>query len=183
MKFLFDFFPIVLFFIAYKIFGIYIATAIAIIASLLQVIIFRLKYQKFDKFQIVSFLIILILGSATIFFHNPVFIKWKPTGIYWITSLVFLITTFFGKKTLVQRIMESNLKLPSNAWKKLNLMWSVFFMLMGFANLYVAYYYSTNVWVNFKLFGGMSFTIIFVLLQALYLNKYINNKSLKKQGE
>ncbi len=181
MKFLIDFLPILLFFISYKILGIYYATVIAIIASLAQVLFYRLKYQTFDKFQVTSFAVILILGGATLFFQNPWFIKWKPTGIYWLTSLVFLVTTYLGPKPLIQRMMESTIGLPVKIWKRLNLGWAFFFALMGFANLYVAYYYSTDIWVNFKLFGGVGFTLLFVILQAIYLTRHIDEKSLEKQ--
>lgn len=180
MKFLIDFFPIVLFFIAYKLIGIYAATAIAIAASLVQVLMFRLKYQTYDKFQVISFGIILVLGSATLFFQNPWFIKWKPTGIYWLTTLAFIITTYVGQKPLIQKMMEHNIKLPNKIWKRLNLAWALFFALMGAANLYVAYTFDTNVWVNFKMFGGIGFTLIFVFIQALYLTRHVDEKTLEK---
>ncbi|KTD19493.1 septation protein A [Legionella israelensis] len=181
MKFLFDFFPIVLFFLGFKWFGIYYATAIAMSASLLQVVIYRLKYQCYDKFQLISFLIILVLGGATLFLQNPWFIKWKPTGIYWLTALIFFLTTFIGKKPVIQRMMENNISMPNKIWKRINLAWALFFLLMGIANLYVAYFYDTNVWVNFKLFGGIGFTLIFVFIQAIYLTKHIDDKSLEKR--
>ena len=175
MKLLFDFFPIVLFFICYKFFGIYNATAAAMAASVFQVIFHRLKHQRYEKLHLISLGLILVLGGATLFFHNPWFIKWKPTGIYWLSSLVFIGSAFIGKKPLIQKMMESNITLPTKIWHRLNLAWAAYFIFMGVLNLYVAYYYDTNVWVNFKLFGGAGFMLIFVFFQALYLTKHSSN--------
>lgn len=182
MKLLFDFFPILLFFICYKFFGIYPATGVAMVASLVQVVFHRLKHQHYEKMHVISMLLILVLGSATLFFHNPWFIKWKPTGIYWLSSLVFLGSTFIGKKPLIQKMMEGNINLPSKVWERLNTAWALFFIVMGALNLYVAYYYNTDVWVNFKLFGGAGFTMLFVFLQALYLTRHVVEKDLEKQA-
>ncbi|MCH9762625.1 MAG: septation protein A [Gammaproteobacteria bacterium] len=172
MKLLFDFFPILIFFICFKLFGIYTATTVAIILSILQVLIYRIKYQRYEKLHVISLAMILVLGGATLFFHNPWFIKWKPTAIYWLSSILFLGSTYIGKKPIIQKIMENNIQLPKAIWKRLSLAWSGFFLLMGFANLYVAHHYNTNTWVNFKLFGGGGCTLLFVLLQALYLAKH-----------
>ncbi len=180
MKLLFDFFPIVLFFIVYKCCDIYTATAVAMIASVTQVIFYRFKFQQYDKMHLISLAIIVVLGSATLLFHNPVFIKWKPTGIYWLSSLVFLGSGFIGSKPLIQKMMEENVQLSSSVWHKLNNAWAVFFVLMGSLNLYVAYYYDTDAWVNFKLFGGVGFTLLFVLMQAFYLSKHMDEKKLEK---
>jgi intracellular septation protein len=181
MKLLFDFFPILLFFICYKFFGIYAATAVAMVASLVQVIFHRLKHQRYEKMHLVSMTLILVLGGATLFFHNPWFIKWKPTGIYWLSSLVFLGSAFIGKKTLIEKMMDGNVNLPKKIWSRLNLAWAIFFILMGALNLYVAYNYDTDIWVNFKLFGGAGFTLLFVFLQSIYLTQHIIEKDLEKQ--
>lgn len=172
MQTLFDFFPILLFFICYKLFGIYAATAVAMAASLLQVIIYRIRHQRYEPIQLVSMALILSLGGLTLFFHNPWFIKWKPTFIYWLTAIVLLSSSLFSPKSLVQKLMESNIQLPSKMWKRLNYAWVTFFSLMGLANIYVAYYYDTDTWVNFKLFGGTGLLIIFVLIQAFFLTRY-----------
>ncbi len=172
MKLLFDFFPIVLFFISYKFFDIYYATAIAMGASVVQVLFFRFKHQRYEKIHLASLALILILGGATLFFHNPWFIKWKPTGIYWLSSLVFLGSNFIGAKPIIQKMMDSNVSLPPKIWRRLNYAWAIYFALMGGLNLYVAYFYTTDFWVNFKLFGGAGFMLIFVLIQALYLTKH-----------
>lgn len=176
MKLLFDFFPIFLFFIGYKLFNIYIATAIAMGASFIQVFYFRLKHQYFEKMHLINFFIILLSGSATLFFHNPLFIKWKPTGIYWATALVFLLSPIFTPKTIIQRTLEHNINIPDRIWRRLNSAWGIFFIVMGFLNVYVAYYYSTDFWVNFKLFGCIGITLVFVCLQALYLSRHLHDK-------
>ena len=181
MKLLFDFFPIVLFFIVYKFFDIYTATAVAMAASLSQVAFYRLKFQHYDKMQLISLAIIGVLGGATLFFHNPWFIKWKPTGIYWLSALVFFGSSYVGSKPLIQKMMEANVKLSSKIWYRLNAAWSLFFILMGALNLYVAYYYDTDAWVNFKLFGGVGLTLLFVLIQAFYLTKHMDETGLEKQ--
>lgn len=180
MKLLFDFFPIVLFFIGFKLFNIYVATAIAMLASSLQVLYFRLRHQRYEKMHVINFFIILISGSATLFFHNPLFIKWKPTAIYWITAMVFLLSPYFSKKSLIQRTLEPNIALPDKIWQKLNVAWSVFFIFIGILNLYVAYYFSTNSWVNFKLFGCLGLIIVFVCVQALYLTKHMHKNVFKE---
>lgn len=181
MKLLFDFFPIFIFFLSYKLAGIYAATAIAMAASLFQVIFYRYKHQHFEKMHLISFGLIFVLGGATLFFHNPLFIKWKPTGIYWLTALIFLGSPLVSKKTLIQKMMEGNISLPSQIWFRLNFAWAIFFVLMGSANLYVAYYYSEDIWVNFKLFGGTGFTLVFVVLQALYLTRHLIDKDIERQ--
>ena len=123
--------------------------------------------------HLITFCLIFVLGGATLLLHDPVFIKWKPTGIYWLTALVFLGSQFYGKKTLVQKMMENNLQLPNFAWSKLNLAWVCFFTIMGCLNVYIAYNFDTNTWVNFKFFGGLGLTLIFVVIQSLYLSKHV----------
>ncbi|KTD10784.1 intracellular septation protein involved in cell division [Legionella gratiana] len=181
MKLLFDFFPIVLFFIVYKFFGIYTATAVAMIASLSQVAFYRLKFQHYEKMHLVSLAIIMILGGATLFFHNPWFIKLKPTGIYWLSALVFFGSGYVGSKPLIQKMMDTNVTLPKKIWLRLNTAWALFFLMMGAVNIYVAYNFNTDAWVNFKLFGGVGLTLLFVLIQAFYLTKHMDGTELEKQ--
>jgi intracellular septation protein len=172
MKFLFDFFPILLFFICYKFYGIYFATMIAMAGSVFQVVFHRIKYQHYEKMHLISLGLILILGGATLFFHNPWFIKWKPTGLYWLSAIVFLGSNYIGSKPIIQKMMETNIKLPQKIWKRLSIAWAIYCTLMGSLNLYVAYYYDTDTWVNFKLFGGAGCMLMFVFLQAIYLTKH-----------
>lgn len=173
MKLLFDFFPILLFFIAYKFFGIYIATAVAMASSLIQVIYFWFKHHRIELTHAITLVLILILGGATLLSHNITFIKWKPTAIYWVFAIVFFSSQFIGEKPLIQRMLADKIQLPKNVWIKLNLFWVAFFSFIGTVNLYIAYHYSTNTWVNFKLFGVLGSTIIFGLLQAVYLASHL----------
>ena len=173
MKFLADLLPIILFFAVYKFAGIYAATAAAIAASVLQVMYSYFFNKKVDSMQWITLIIITLLGGATLLFHNELFIKWKPTAIEWAFALVFLISQWVGKKTLTQRLLESNLQLPQTLWHRLNLSWVIFFGLMGIVNIYVIYHFSTNVWVNFKLFGMLGLTAVFVIWQACYISKYL----------
>ncbi len=179
MKFLFDFFPVVLFFVGYKIWGIYTATAIAMVASLVQVFLYRIIYQRYEKTHLFSLGIIFVLGGATLIFHNEWFIKWKPTGVYWLSAILFLGSNLITSKPLIQRIMESNICLHNAIWIRLNYAWAVFFIIMGTINIYVAYNYSTDIWVNFKLFGGIGLTLLFVFIQAIYLTKHYSTKEIK----
>jgi len=174
MKILFDFFPIILFFTAYKFYGIYTATAVAMGASALQVSIFWLKYRKFELIHILTLFFIFVLGGATIWSHNPIFIKWKPSVIYWIMALLCIISRF-SKKTFFERLLGGKIKLPATAWKFLNLSWTIFFLVMGSINLLVAYQCSTDTWVNFKLFGIVGCTIIFGIIQSFWIAKHTKN--------
>jgi intracellular septation protein len=174
MKFLYDFFPILLFFIAYKTFDIYVATAVAMISSVVQVGAFWLKHRRVETMHLVTLVSIMVLGSITLLLHDETFIKWKPTVVEWAFAIAFLISQFVGEKTLVQRMMESSIQLTDNKiWTHLNLAWIGFFIAMGALNLYIAFNYPTDVWVNFKLFGMMGFTFVFVLAQGFYMMKYI----------
>ena len=175
MRLLFDFLPIVIFFIAYKFFGIYVATAAAIIISLLQVIGYFIKHRKVPSIQLISLVLILLFGSGTLFLHNELFIKWKPTALYWLLALGALITHYVGKKPFIQHLLETNIVLPSHLWSSLNRNWIIFFILMGAINLWVAYTFNTNTWVNFKLFGLLGMTFLFIVAQAIYLARYIHS--------
>ncbi|OGV26746.1 MAG: septation protein A [Legionellales bacterium RIFCSPHIGHO2_12_FULL_37_14] len=174
MKILFDFFPVFLFFITYRVMGIYAATVVAMVASCLQVIIYRVQHKSYEKMHVASFFLILILGSATLFFHNPWFIKFKPTGVYWLMASVILGSQWFSAKPILQKMMESNITLKKEIWKRINLAWAIYFTLLGLVNLYIAYNFSTDVWVNFKMFGGIGLTLLFVLGQAVYLTRHVS---------
>ena len=175
MRRLFDFLPIVAFFIAYKFFGIYVATAAAIIISLLQVISYWIKHRTVPSIQLISLILILLFGGGTLLLHNELFIKWKPTVLYWLLACGALVTQYFGKKPLMQHLLETNIVLPAHLWFSLNRNWIIFFTLMGSINLWVAYTFDTNTWVNFKLFGLLGITFLFILVQAIYLARYIRS--------
>lgn len=181
MKLLFDFLPIFLFFIAYKMYGIYVATIVAIVASCLQVAFFWFKHHRVEGMHIVTLVLIVVLGGATLFLQDETFIKWKPTGVNWLFGLAFLGSQYIGKKTILERMMGASMSLPPLIWVRLNTAWAVFFITLGFVNLYVAYNYDTDTWVNFKLFGMMGLTIAFVILQALYLSRHIKHEEVVVQ--
>lgn len=183
MKLLFDFFPIALFFIAYKIQGIFVATAIAIIASFLQVGFYWLKHRKFENMHLVTLALIVVFGGMTLAFHDETFIKWKPSIINWLFGIVFLGSQFIGKKCIIERMMSQNISLPEFIWPRLNLAWAVFFIGLGFANLYVMSFYDTNTWVNFKLFGMLGLTLAFMLGQGFYLARYIEEAPGKEEAQ
>jgi intracellular septation protein len=173
MKLFFDFFPIVIFFIAYKFFGIYIATGAAIALSVLQVGGYWLKHRQIPAMQLLSLILIVVFGGITLLLHNEMFIKWKPTVLYWALAVIFLGSQLFCDKSFIQRLMESNITLPPAAWRHLNIAWVLFFSIMGIVNLFVIYHFSTNAWVNFKLFGMLGLTLIFAIAQGIYLARYI----------
>lgn len=184
MKLLLDFLPIVIFFIVYKTTNdIILATAILIPATLLQMLYTWIKTHKIEKMQLVTLALVVVLGGATVLFQDKTFIQWKPTVVNWLFGLAFLGSQFIGEKTIVERIMGSNISLPDNAWRHLNAAWVIFFMLMGIINLFVAYSFSEETWVNFKLFGMLGLTLLFILAQGLYLSKHIQQTENTDQNE
>lgn len=177
MKLLFDVFPVLLFFIAFKVYGIYAATAVAMGASFAQIGYLWLRGRKIDKMLWVSVGVITFFGGATLLLGNETFIKWKPTVLYWLFATALIVGHLVFRKNLVRSMMEHQVTLPEDVWTRLLASWIVFFALMGALNLYVAYNYSTDAWVNFKLFGGMGLMLAFVLLQALMLARYVHDKN------
>ena len=175
MKLLFDVFPVVAFFVAYKLFDIYVATGVAIVATLLQVAVSWYRARKVATMQLVTLAIIIIFGGLTLFLQDEQFIKWKPTVINWLFGAAFLLSQLFGDRTAIERLMGANLSLPKTVWGRLNLGWVVFFFAMGAANLYVMTYFDRDTWVNFKLFGMLGLTLVFVVCQAVYLSRYMTD--------
>jgi intracellular septation protein len=173
MKFLFDLFPVILFFIVFKFFGIYAATSAAIVATIAQIIWVKLRHGKVDNTLIASGVIIVVFGGATLLLHDESFIKWKPTMLYWLFALSLLVSELFFNKNLIRNLMEKQVSLPDAIWRKLSRAWAIFFAALGGINLYVAFHYSTETWVNFKLFGAMGLMFGFVIAQSLVLSKYM----------
>lgn len=170
MKIFFDFLPVLLFFITYKVYDIYVATAVAIVASCLQVGILWIKHRRVEKMHLITLILIVLLGGATLLLQDETFIKWKPTAVNWLFAIVFLASEFIGRKNIVQHMLADHLNVTSpKIWTRLNFMWISFFMLMGLINLYVAFNFETNTWVNFKLFGMMGLTLVFAFIQGVYL--------------
>jgi intracellular septation protein len=173
MKLLLDFFPIILFFVAYKLADVYVATGVAIAATVAQIAWFRFSNGKVEPMQWLSLAIIVVFGGATIYAHNEAFIKWKPSVLYWVMAAVLAAGQLFFRKNLLKSIMGAQLELPDAVWRTVNWSWIAFFTLMGVLNLWVAFNFSTDTWVNFKLFGGIGLMIVFVVAQALYLGRYM----------
>ena len=176
MKFLFDFFPILLFFIAYKFGGIYVATGVAIAASFVQIGWVMARGKKVEPMMWISLAIIVVFGGATLLLHNETFIKWKPTVLYWLFAAVLLGGSWLFNKNVMRSMMAKQISLPDPVWNKLNLSWAVFFIVMGATNLYVAYSFSTDIWVDFKLFGSTAMMLVFVIAQSLILAKHMNHE-------
>ncbi len=175
MHFFYDLLPIILFFVAYKLYGIFTATIVAIVAVLAQVSLTAIRGKKPEMMQLITLGMVIVLGGATLLFKNELFIKWKPTAVYWVLGITFAITAMVSKKNLVQKMLEKNLELPEKAWSTLNTSWCGFFFLMGILNLFVVYNFDTNTWVNFKLFGTLILTLIFAGIQGLLISRFISN--------
>ena len=183
MKFLSDFFPILLFFVAYQVYDIYVATAVAIGASAAQVAYFQLRYKKVEKMQWITLGLLIFFGGLTLLLRDPDFIKWKPTVVNWLFALAFLGSSFIGKKSLLQRMMDQAVSLPEHIWNRLNIIWISFFVSIGFLNLYVAFNYPEETWVNFKLFGMLGITFVFVIAQGFYIARHVQENGTTESEE
>jgi intracellular septation protein len=172
MKFLFDLFPVALFFAAFKLFDIYVATAVAIATTALQVAWLKLRGKRVHVMLWASFAIIVVFGGATLLLQDETFIKWKPTVLYWLFGAVLSGAVLLFDRNLIRALLGAQMQLPDRVWKRLNWSWVAFFAFMGAANLYVAFNYPTDLWVNFKLFGGMGLMFLFVIAQSLLLARY-----------
>jgi intracellular septation protein len=200
VKILFDLFPIILFFIAYQYGashpenatawlaalgitldssakpGVFLATVVAIGATFIQLAWAWLKYRKIDTMLWVSLVLIVVFGGATLFLHDESFIKWKPTVLYWLFSLSLGLAPILFERNLIRLMMEKNISLPDAIWARLNIAWAAFFLLMGVANLWVAMNYSTDDWVNFKMFGSIGLMLVFIIGQTAYLSRHIKEE-------
>ena len=170
-KFLFDLFPIILFFIAFKVYDIFIATGVAIVATLLQIIYVYLKDKKVEKVLLFNGVMITFLGGLTILLQDKMFIMWKPSVLYWCFALILLFSNVFLKKNLVQMALGKQVELKNKFWNVINWYTSIFFVVLGFINLYVAYNFSEDTWVNFKLFGITGLLFIYMIFLGLYISK------------
>jgi intracellular septation protein len=180
MQMFYEILPVFLFFLAFKFYDIYVATIVGIAATIVQVAATRLVTGSWDRKQVITMLVFVVFGSMTLYFHNPIFVKWKPTIVFWIFSIAILISQKFTHKPLMQRMMEGALQnsanIPSQVWGRVNLMWAAFFIVMGSINLYVAYYLSNDAWVNFKFYGITLALFLVSIIQAIYLVRYLPNK-------
>ena len=203
MKLLIDFLPIVIFFIVYKMApqcieaispllnadqiqyftdlpAIILATAVLIPATMLQILYTKISTGKVETMHLVTLALVVIMGGATVISQDKTFIQWKPTVVNWLFAAAFFGSQFIGKKTILQRMMGQNLSLPAPAWQKLNYAWVAFFTFSGIANLYVAYNFSEDIWVNFKLFGLLGLTFAFIVAQSFYLYRFMNPEGEEK---
>jgi intracellular septation protein len=184
MKLLFDFFPLVLFFGAFKLYDIYVATLVAMAASLAQVVFIRIRHQRFETTHLVTLFVILLFGGMTLIFQDDMFIKWKPTIVNWIFAVVVLGSQFIGKRTVLERLLGGQMQMPARIWKKVNVSWGLFFFVSGLLNLYVAFYFRTHLdeaartdfWVNFKVFGLLGLTLAFSIIQMMIVARYISTE-------
>lgn len=181
LNFLYEFLPIVLFFIAFKFYGIYVATIVGIVVTAIQLLGTLFWQKRLDKKQLITLIVFVLFGGMTLYFHNPIFVKWKPTIIFWIFGVILFLTQFIGNKPLAQRMLEKILEekggtLPKKIWSCLNLSWAIFFLSLGTLNIYVAYFYSTETWVNFKLYGILGLLFLFSIFQSIYLARYLSDE-------
>lgn len=173
MKMLTDLFPVILFFIAYQMYDIYIATAVAIAAAAVQVAYLKLRRGHVENVQWLTLGLLVVFGGLTLALRDPTFIKWKPTVVNWLFAAAFLLSQLFMKRSFLRRMMDHAVTLPDAVWTRLNGAWILFFFAMGVLNIYVAYNFSEEVWVNFKLFGFLGLTVVFMLAQGFYLARHM----------
>ncbi|OIQ83309.1 putative intracellular septation protein A [mine drainage metagenome] len=169
MKLLFDFLPIILFFAAFKVGGIYVATAVAIAATFGQIGWLRLRGRRVEPMLWVSLVVVVVFGGATLVLHDDTFIKWKPTVLYWLFAAALLGGQLLWRRNLIRSLLGSQMQLPERAWTRLNWSWAGYFTVMGLANIWVAYHYPTATWVDFKLFGSLALTVVFAIGQSLLI--------------
>ena len=172
MKLLFDLFPVILFFVAFKLADIYVATAVAIAATIAQIGWLRLRGRRVEPMQWTSLVIIVAFGGLTLLLQDETFIKWKPTVLYGLFAVALLGTQRLTGRNPMQVLMGSQLSLPEPIWQRLTWAWAAFFAAMAALNLFVAYTFSLDTWVDFKLFGTLGLTFAFVIAQALWLGRH-----------
>jgi intracellular septation protein len=183
MKFLYDLLPLLVFFAAFKLYDIYVATAVAIVASFAQVGWFWLRHRRFETIHLVTLGVIVVFGGLTLFLRDDTFIKWKPTLVYWILAGLVLGSQF-AKRTVIERMLGEQIALPQPVWRRLNLSWGFFFGVLGALNLYVAFYFATDlddarrqeIWVQFKVFGLLGLTLLFTFAQVFFMARHIQQK-------
>ena len=173
MKLLIDFLPIAVFFVAFKLIDIWAATGVAIAATVAQIAWLRWSTGKVEPMQWLSLGVIVLFGGATLLAHNETFIKWKPTVLYWLMGGALFIGQLVFRRNLLKTLMGAQMSLPESAWRVMNWSWIAFFAVMGVVNLWVAFNFDTDTWVNFKLFGGLGLMVAFVLAQAVYLSRFM----------
>ena len=173
MKQFFEFIPLVIFFIIYKMVDIYAATGSLIVTTGLLLAYSYFKQGKVEKMQLITFLIVLVFGSLTLMLQDDTFIKWKVTVVYALFSIALIVSRYAFQKNLIKQMLAKEIKLPEPVWDNLNFAWALFFILLSVINLYIAFNFSQQVWVNFKVFGLLAVTLIFTILSGVYIYKYL----------
>jgi len=173
MKQFFEFIPLIIFFIVYKMVDIYAATGSLIITTGLLLAYNYFKHGKVEKMHVITFLMVLVFGSLTLVLHNDVFIKWKVTAVYVLFAVALLASQFIFKKPIIKQMLGKEITLPDSVWNTLNIAWALFFIVLGLLNVYVAFYMAQEIWVNFKVFGLLGATIVFTLFSGIYIYKYL----------
>lgn len=175
MAFLFDFFPVLLFFLAYQWKGIFFATGVIIVATLVQVAVQWIRTRNVKPMHLVTAVLVFVFGGLTLLIGDAEWIKWKVTVLYGLFAAAFLASRFVGsRKTVVERLLGKEIELPVSVWRRLNAMWIGFFLVLGLLNTYVMFRYDTDTWVDFKFYGVLGLTFIFVLIQAVYLSRHVD---------
>jgi intracellular septation protein len=211
MKLFFDFLPIILFFGAFKLADmnaeaaaryatehlgfvvsggvvgvneapVLLATVVVMVATLVQIAVLLAMRRKVDTMLWVTFGLIVVLGGATVWFHDPTFIKWKPSALDWAMAFALWVSQAFFRKNLLQVLIGAQLELPKPVWQRLNWAWIGFFVLMGILNLYVAYHYSTSVWATFKVFGLTGLMLLFMVAQGFYISRHLKEEDALPEG-
>ncbi|MFO7747154.1 MAG: septation protein A [Orrella sp.] len=174
-KFLFDLFPLILFFAAYRFADIYVATAVAMVAAVGQIAYIKLSGKRIEGTHWINLVVIVVFGGATLWLQNDAFIKWKPTVLYWLFAVVLLGSQWFSGKNLLQKLLGEKVTLTEQGWRGLNLSWSTFFIFAGGINLFVAFsgLFTESQWVNFKVFGLMGLLVLFVIAQSIWMSKHM----------
>ena len=173
MSSLLEFLLAVAFFLSYLWKGIYVATAVIMVGSVILLALSWWRTRRLETMPLMVAVLALSLGSVTLLLHDPVYIKWKFSVVEWLFGLLLLASQLLGKKPFMRGIMEKHLTLPDAVWRRVNLMWAGFFLALGTLNVYVIYNFSTDAWVRFKLFGSMGLTLVFAVIQAVYLAKHL----------
>ena len=169
MQLLFDFFPLIAFFVAYKLAGIFVATGVIIAAVVLQVSVQWIRHRKVSSMMLISAALVMIFGGLTLWIHDEAFIKWKVTVVNWLFAAGFLVSQYVGDQPMIQRMLGNSVTLDRPLWLKLNSLWALFFLALGAINLYVMFNFSTDAWAKFKVFGVIGLTVVFALLQGFWL--------------
>ena len=191
MQLLFDFFPLILFFVAYKWYGIFVATGVAIAGSIIQVSVHWLRNRRFETAHLTTLGVIAVFGGLTLIFRDDTFIKWKPTIVNWIFAAIVLASLIGQRRTVLEFLLGKKIHLPVTIWRKVNLAWGLFFLVAGALNYYVAFVFRseldpqlrTDLWVNFKVFGLMGLTLVFAVIQMMLVARYIVTDNSNGDGD